>query len=101
MYNSYYVYIVSNNIGSVYYTGVTNDLERRIQEHKSGAFPGFTKKYNCKKLLFFEVFSDIEQAIEREKKVKKLSRLNKDKLIDKINPERKDLFDEIHSLRSV
>ena len=101
MYNSYYVYIVSNIIGSVYYTGVTNNLERRIQEHKSGLLPGFTKKYNCNKLLYYEVFSDIEQAIEREKKVKKLSRVNKDILINKINPERIDLFNKIHSLRSV
>jgi len=92
MYNNYYVYIVSNNFGTVYYTGVTNDLERRISEHKEGRIPGFTKKYNCKKLLYFETFSDIEQAIEREKKVKKLSRVNKDKLIDRINPERKDLL---------
>jgi len=91
MYNSYYVYIVSNNYGSVYYTGVTNDLKRRIEEHKSGSIPGFTKKYNCHKLIYYEVFSDIEQAIEREKKVKKLSRVNKDKLIDKLNPDRIDI----------
>ena len=100
MYNHYYVYIISNNFGTVYYTGVTNDLERRIQEHKEGRIPGFTKKYNCKKLLYFEDYSDINQAIEREKKVKKLSRQNKDKLIDQLNPERKDLY-EILSLRSV
>ena len=97
MYKSYYVYIVSNTIGTVYYTGVTNNLERRILEHKSGSYAGFTKKYNCNKLLYFEVFSDIDQAIEREKKVKKLSRVNKDKLIDKMNLDRRDLFNEIRS----
>jgi len=101
MYNSYYVYIVSNSIGTVYYTGVTSNLERRIQEHKSGTYAGFTKKYNCNKLLYYEVFSDIVQAIEREKKVKKLSRVNKNRLIDKINSDRIDLFNEIRSLRSV
>ena len=100
MYKTYYVYIISNDFGSVYYTGVTNDLERRILEHKEGKIPGFTKRYNCKKLLYFEEFSDINQAIEREKKIKKLSRINKDLLIDKINKNRNDLF-EILSLRSV
>ena len=83
---------MSNQFGSVYYTGVTNDIERRSKEHKEGSIPGFTKKYNCNKLIYFEEFSDIEQAIEREKKVKKLSRINKDKLIDKLNPNRKDLI---------
>ena len=92
MYKKYYVYIVANSIGSVYYTGVTNNIKRRIKEHKERLFPGFTKKYNCHKLLYFEEYSDIEQAIEREKKVKKLSRLNKDKLINRMNPERVDLL---------
>ena len=100
MYNTYYVYIISNNFGSVYYTGVTNDLERRVREHKEGKIPGFTKKYNCKKLLYYEEYSDINQAIEREKRIKKLSRLNKDILIDKKNKNRDDLY-EILSLRSV
>ena len=100
MYKTYYVYIISNDFGSVYYTGVTNDLGRRIQEHKEGKIPGFTKKYNCGKLLYFEEYSDINQAIEREKKIKKLSRINKDSLIDKLNKKRNDLF-EILSLRSV
>ena len=100
MYNTYYIYIISNQYNTVYYTGVTNDLVRRVQEHKSGTIPGFTQKYNCKKLLYYEVFSDIEQAIEREKKVKLLSRKNKDKLIDKINKERKDLYEEILSAPS-
>ena len=101
MYNTYYVYIISNNFGTVYYTGVTNDIERRVSEHKEGIIPGFTKKYNCHKLLYFEEYSDINQAIEREKRVKKLSRVNKDRLIDRMNAERRDLYDEIHSLRSV
>ena len=100
MYNTYYVYIISNNFGSVYYTGVTNDLERRVLEHKEGKIPGFTKKYNCEKLLYYEEYSDINQAIEREKRIKKLSRLNKDILIDKKNKNRDDLY-EILSLRSV
>lgn len=97
MYKSYYVYILSNKYETVYYTGVTNDLLRRVQEHREMLIPGFTQKYKCHKLLYYEMYSDIDQAIEREKKVKKLSRVNKDKLIDKMNKERKDLYEEIHS----
>ena len=97
MYKTYYVYILSNKHETVYYTGISNDLLRRIKEHREGKIPGFTQKYNCHKLLYYETYSDVEQAIEREKKIKKLSRLNKDKLIDKVNKERKDLYEEILS----
>ena len=76
------------------YVGVTNDLERRVAEHKAGSIPGFTQKYNCKKLVFFESFSDIEQAIAREKQIKGWVRVKKDALIDSANPERKDLAEE-------
>ena len=85
------------------YIGVTNDLERRVAEHKSGIIPGFTQKYNCKKLVYFESFSDIEQAIAREKQLKGWVRRKKDALIDTINPDRNDLADEWNidsSLRS-
>ena len=98
MYNTYYVYIISNTYGSVYYTGVTNSIDRRIQEHREGKIPGFTQKYNCHKLLYFEEFSDINQAIEREKIIKKLLRVNKNRLIDSMNPDRRDLYYEIHSI---
>ena len=85
------------------YIGVTNDLERRVAEHKSGIIPGFTQKYNCKKLVYFESFSDIEQAIAREKQLKGWVRRKKDALIDTINPDRNDLAAEWNidsSLRS-
>ena len=85
----------------MYYTGVTNSIDRRIQEHqdhREGKIPGFTQKYNCHKLLYFEEFSDINQAIEREKIIKKLSRVNKNRLIDSMNPDRRDLYYEIHSI---
>ena len=72
--------------------GVTNDLERRVTEHRSGTIPGFTQKYNCHKLVYFESFSDVEQAIAREKQLKKWSRSKKDALIDTMNKERKDLM---------
>ena len=85
------------------YVGVTNDLERRVAEHKAGLIPGFTQKYNCKKLVYFEPFSDIEQAIAREKQLKGWVRKKKDALIDSVNPNRNDLaadWNEDSSLRS-
>ena len=80
--------------GRALYTGVTNNLARRVREHKEGSGSAFTAKYKCHKLVYFEEFGLIDQAIEREKKIKKLSRANKEKLIDKLNPERIDLFDQ-------
>ena len=101
MYNQYYTYIMSNYNNSTLYIGVTNDLERRVIEHKSGLIPGFTNKYKCKKLVYFESFSDINQAIEREKQLKGWTRKRKEELIDKNNKERNDLFGYLDSsLRS-
>ena len=94
MYNTYYTYIMSNPNNTTLYIGVTNDIERRVQEHKSGQIPGFTQKYNCTKLVYYEKYSDIDQAIEREKKLKKWRREKKDWLIRTINPDLKDLFEE-------
>ena len=91
MHNTYYVYIMSNTSDTTVYIGVTNDIQRRVSEHKSGLIPGFTQKYNCTKLLYFEEYSDINQAIEREKKLKKWRREKKDWLIKTLNPEFKDL----------
>ncbi|MBQ7708803.1 MAG: GIY-YIG nuclease family protein [Bacteroidales bacterium] len=93
MYKQYYIYIMSNKTNSTLYIGVTNDLERRVVEHKSGQIPGFTQKYNCHKLVYFESFSDINQAIAREKQLKKWSRSKKDWLIDMMNKERVDLME--------
>ena len=90
--NSYFVYIITNYTNSVYYTGVTNDLERRIYEHKHGVVKSsFSKKYRLYKLLWFEEFSDINDAIENEKRVKKWSRQKKLDLISTINPNVTDL----------
>ena len=86
MYNTYYIYIMSSLNNTTLYIGVTNDLERRVKEHKSGEIPGFTQKYNCCKLVYFEEYSDIDQAIEREKKLKKWRREKKDWLIRTKNP---------------
>ena len=93
MYNTYYVYIMSNYTNSTLYVGMTNDLERRVSEHKSGIIPGFTKKYRCNKLVYYEKYSDVNQAIDREKEIKGWKREKKDKLIDSINKERNDLLE--------
>ena len=95
MYNTYYVYMMSSNSNKVLYIGVTNDLVRRVREHKNGISGGFTLKYSCHKLVYYESFSDIEQAIGREKVLKGWKRFRKDALIDTINPERRDLYDDI------
>ena len=93
---------MSNDFGTTLYIGMTNDLERRVAEHRSGLIPGFTKKYNCHKLVFFEVYSDVNQAIDREKQLKKWSREKKEALIDTINKDRVDLLGyEISPLASL
>ena len=87
----FYVYIVTNNANRVLYTGVTNDLYRRAYQHKHKLLQGFTRKYNCKKLVWFEATGSIESAILREKQIKAGSRKKKIQLIESINPEWADL----------
>ena len=91
---TYWVYIMQSANGRVLYTGVTNDLIRRVGEHKEGRGSLFTAKYKCHKLVYYEDFGLIDQAIVREKEIKCLSRVEKERLIDTINPERKDLFEQ-------
>lgn len=81
---------MTNNSGT-FYTGVTNDLVRRIYEHKHKLIPGFTSKYNITRLVFFEATSDIREAVQREKQLKGWLRTKKIELIQSINPEWKDL----------
>ena len=88
------VYVMTNKHNTVLYTGVTNDLQRRVLEHKSGKGSKFTTKYNINKLVFFEVTDDINTAITREKQIKAGSRQKKIDLIKSMNPKWKDLFDE-------
>jgi putative endonuclease len=90
----YCVYIMTNAYNTVLYTGVTNNLQRRVAEHKSGAGSGFTKKYNVTKLVYFESGDDVNIAIAREKQIKAGSRKKKIELIESINPEWKDLLEE-------
>ncbi len=77
------------------YTGVTNDLRRRIYEHKEKLTESFTKRYNVQKLVYYEVFEDIENAIAREKQIKGGSRSKKIHLVNSFNGQWKDLFDEL------
>ena len=88
---NYYVYITTNKNNTVLYTGVTNNLERRMHEHKTKANRGFTSKYNVYKLVYFEHFTDINQAIAREKQLKKWRRQWKEALINEMNPDWNDL----------
>jgi len=91
----YYIYIMSNDFQSVFYTGVTNDLVRRILEHKNKLVEGFTKKYNITKLLYYEEGNDIKSAVTREKQIKDLNRRKKIRLIETKNPNFEDLYNEI------
>ena len=90
----YYVYIMTNKSNTVLYVGVTNDLMRRVYEHKNKIDSNcFTAKYNLNKLVYFESTSSIESAIEREKQLKAGSRKRKEELINSINPEWNDLYE--------
>ena len=93
MSRSYYVYIMSNRYKTLY-IGVTNDLERRAYEHKNGLTPGFTKRYNINRLVLFEETSDVNEAIEREKRLKGWVRRRKIDLIEAANPSWDDLAAE-------
>ncbi len=89
----YYVYIMTNKKNTVLYTGVTNNLRRRVYEHKEKLIKGFTKKYNITKLVYCEVFDRIGDAIIREKQIKGGSRQKKIDLINSINKDWQDLYE--------
>jgi len=91
----YYIYIMTNKRNTVLYTGVTNDLKKRVYEHKEKLAEGFTKRYNVDKVIYYEVFQDPENAILREKQIKGGSRAKKIALVKSMNPEWKDLYDEL------
>ena len=91
---AYYVYILTNWNDKVMYIGVTNDLERRLYEHKHQLLDGFTKHYNVHKLVYFEQASDVRAAIAREKQLKGWSRKKKNALISGMNPAWRDLSDD-------
>ncbi|NJM72138.1 MAG: GIY-YIG nuclease family protein [Scytonema sp. RU_4_4] len=86
---------MTNKYNNVLYTGVTNDLQRRVYEHKSKSIDGFTKKYNITKLVYYEIFEDAYTAISREKQIKAGSRQKKIDLVNSLNQEWKDLYDDL------
>ena len=94
----YFVYILASKRDGVLYIGVTNDLPRRVWEHKEGLIAGFSKQYYVEHLVYFEEFPYIDQAIAREKSLKRWKREWKIDLIEKMNPEWKDLFKELNNL---
>lgn len=94
MSDNYFVYIITNFSNTTFYIGVTNNLERRINEHRSGLVEGFSKKYKLRKLIYFEDYQDINQAIGREKQLKNWHREWKINLIKKLNPN----FEEVITL---
>lgn len=91
MSQSYYVYLLTNWNDQVIYVGVTNNLERRLYEHKHKLVQGFTAKYNVNKLVYFEETPDVNAALQREKEIKKWRREKKNNLVTSINPEWQDL----------
>lgn len=88
----YYVYILGNYLNTVLYIGITNNLCKRVWEHKEELIPGFTRKYHLHNLIYYELFSDPLSAIEREKQLKRWSRRKKNALILKMNPDLMDLY---------
>ena len=89
----YYVYIITNKSKTVLYTGVTNNIERRMYEHKNKQIKGFTKRYNVNQLVYYESYSDVNYAISREKQIKNLLRRKKEELINSMNPNWDDLME--------
>jgi len=92
MTKQYYVYILANWDNSIIYIGVTNDIERRIYEHRSGKIEGFTSKYKTRKLVYTETYNDVKEAIAREKQLKGWVRAKKNALIESVNPDWEDLL---------
>ncbi len=91
----YYIYILTNWNDKVMYIGVTNNLKRRVYEHKNEVIDGFTKKYHVHKLVYYETTTDVKAALEREKQLKGWRREKKNSLVTDMNPNWKDLYDEI------
>ena len=88
----YYVYIMSNKSNNVIYTGVTNDLHRRMYEHKNKLVDGFTKRYNINKLVYYHEFNSVKDAIAAEKRIKGWTRIKKTALIEEMNPFWEELY---------
>lgn len=93
--HAYWVYILASDRNGTLYVGVTNDLYRRVMEHREGVIPGFTKRYTVRRLVYFEEHGDVEAAIAREKSMKRWRRAWKVQLIEAGNPQWRDLWPDI------
>lgn len=91
----YYIYLITNPRFTVLYTGVTNDLIRRVYEHKNKSVTGFTEQYNVNPLVYYEIYGEIVEAIAREKQIKGWSRKKKEALIKEMNPRWEDLYETL------
>ena len=91
----YYVYIITSNNSKVLYIGITNNLRKRVYEHKAKLVNGFSKRYNLNRIIYYEMFEDVNEAIKREKQMKNYSREKKEELIDGFNKNWKDLYNEL------
>jgi putative endonuclease len=99
---NYFVYVLTNaHRHTALYIGVTNSLERRASEHSLGLGSAFARQYNAHKLIYFEAYPDPTSAIAREKQLQRWSRVKKEALIARTNPEWRDLFDEMYALRQI
>lgn len=92
---SFYAYMMTNKHRTTLYCGQTDDLNRRVWEHRNHVVPGFTDRYNCEFLVWYEVFDTREEAVARERQIKNWKRIWKDELIEKSNPDRRDLSDTL------
>jgi len=97
MTKTYYIYILASKRNGTLYIGVTNDLERRLYEHKNNLLEGFTNKYNVHNLVYYEDVTDVHAALQREKQLKRWTRKWKLELIEKVNPEWRDLANDLFS----
>lgn len=91
----YYVYMLTNKNNKVLYTGITNNLERRIYQHKNKLVKGFTERYNVNKLVYFDYTQDVNAAITKEKQIKGWTRKKKNELIESMNPNWEDLYEKL------
>jgi putative endonuclease len=91
----YYIYMMTNKWNTTIYTGVTSNLKKRVYEHKTKLLAGFTKRYSITKLVYYEIFGDMYNAISREKQIKAGSRQKKMELISSMNPEWNDLYEDL------
>ncbi|MEO5719305.1 MAG: GIY-YIG nuclease family protein [Chthoniobacterales bacterium] len=99
--NAYYLYMMTNRSRVVLYTGVTNDLERRVWEHQHGSVKGFTERYRLRLLVYHETYHDIRQAIDREKEIKGWRRSKKNTLVETLNPKWNDLSSTLDRQREI